>query len=67
MKNKVLTISLIILVCITLLGVIALILLFNWNKVNSNAEPTIDQIIEASVDVPEITTNLAGRQFILFH
>lgn len=64
MKNKVLTISLIILVCITLLGVIALILLFNWNKVNSNAEPTIDQIIEASVDVPEITTNLAGRQFI---
>ena len=33
-------------------------------KDDENAEPTIDEIIEASVDIDEITTNLAGRQFI---
>ena len=30
----------------------------------SDKEPTIDEIIESSVDVEEITTNLASRQFI---
>lgn len=65
MKNKMLTISLIILVCITLIGVVALILVMQLNKGDATLkEPTIDEIIEASVDVPEITTNLGGRQFI---
>ncbi|MFC5588421.1 flagellar basal body-associated protein FliL [Sporosarcina soli] len=64
MKNKVLTISLIILVCITLVGVVALILVTQMTKGDSDKEPTIDEIIESSVDVEEITTNLAGNQFI---
>lgn len=64
MKNKVLTISLIILVCITLIGVVALILVMQLKDDGTEKEPTIDEIIEASVDVPEITTNLGGRQFI---
>ncbi|MEK5039542.1 flagellar basal body-associated protein FliL [Sporosarcina sp. FSL K6-3457] len=64
MKNKVLTISLIILVCITLIGVIALILVMQLNKGDASAEPTIDEIIENSVDIEEITTNLVGKQFI---
>ncbi|WP_124070916.1 flagellar basal body-associated protein FliL [Filibacter tadaridae] len=65
MKNKMLTISLIILVCITLVGVIALILVMQLNKGDAETEePSIDEIIESSVDVPEITTNLGGRQFI---
>ena len=65
MKNKLLTISLIILVSITLIGVVALILVMQVNKGDSaDKEPSIDEIIEASVDVPEITTNLSGRQFI---
>ncbi|MFS0574219.1 flagellar basal body-associated protein FliL [Sporosarcina sp. 179-K 3D1 HS] len=64
MKNKVLTISLIILVCITLIGVVALILVMQLKDDGNEKEPTIDEIIEASVDVPEITTNLGGRQFI---
>ncbi|CAM3077650.1 flagellar basal body-associated protein FliL [Filibacter tadaridae] len=60
-----LTISLIILVCITLVGVIALILVMQLNKGDAETEePSIDEIIESSVDVPEITTNLGGRQFI---
>ncbi|MFJ7933148.1 flagellar basal body-associated protein FliL [Sporosarcina sp. NPDC096371] len=64
MKNKVLTISLIILVCITLIGVVALVLVMQLNKGGEEKEPTIDEIIENSVDVQEITTNLAGKQFI---
>lgn len=66
MKNKVLTVTLIILVTITLLGMIVLALLWQFNKKEDTAdkEPTIDEVLEASVDVPEITTNLASRQFI---
>ncbi|WJY28730.1 MULTISPECIES: flagellar basal body-associated protein FliL [Sporosarcina] len=65
MKNKVLTVSLIILVSITLVGVVGLILVLQFNKGDAAPkEPSIDEIIEASVDVPEITTNLSGRQFI---
>lgn len=65
MKNKVLTISLIILVCITLIGVVALILAMQLNKGDAAAtEPTIDEILENSVDIEEITTNLDGKQFI---
>lgn len=66
MKNKLLTVTLIILVTITLLGMIVLALLWQFNKKEdtTETEPSIDQIIEASVDIPEITTNLASRQFI---
>jgi len=34
------------------------------NKGDEVKEPTIDEVIESSVDVEEITTNLGGRQFI---
>ncbi len=64
MKNKVLTITLIILVCITLLGVVALVLVTQLKNDDTAKDPTIDEIIETSVDVGEITTNLAGKQFI---
>ena len=64
MKNKLLTVSLIILVCITLIGVVALILVMQLNKGDEVKEPTIDEVIESSVDVEEITTNLGDRQFI---
>lgn len=62
-NNKLLTIMLIILVSITLLGVIALVTVNQLNK-GSAKEPSIDDIIEASVDVPELTTNLAGTNFV---
>ncbi len=66
MKNKLLTITLIVLVTITLVGIIILAVVWQFNKNDDagNKEPTIDEIIEASVDIPEITTNLEGRQFI---
>jgi len=65
MKNKLLTIMLIILTSITLVGVVALIFVFQFNNgAKADQGPTIDEIIEASVDVPEITTNLSGENVI---
>lgn len=63
-RNKLLTIMLIILVCITLVGVVALLVVSQLNKKETSAGPTIDQIVESSIDIPEITTNLAGNKFI---
>ncbi|EDL63951.1 flagellar basal body-associated protein FliL [Bacillus sp. SG-1] len=63
MKNKLLTISLILLVTITLVGVLALIVVLKFNE-EEVKEPSIDEVIEASVDVPEITTNLLSGDYI---
>ena len=64
-KNNMLTIILIALVSITLLGLIVVVLLMQFNKESGSepAEPTIDEILVASVDVSEITTNLADKRF----
>lgn len=64
MKNKALTIVLIIVVTLTLVGIIGLILTLQLKGDSTGKEPTIDDILEASVDVPEIMTNLSGRQYI---
>ena len=64
MKNKVLIITLIVLVCITLVGIIFLTLYLTLGKDQVDKDPTIDEIVEASVDIPEITTNIGSRQFI---
>ena len=66
MKNKLLTMTLIILVTITLVGIIGVVLYWQFNKEGEpeTEEPTIDTIIESSVDIPEITTNLSNNQFI---
>lgn len=64
MKNRLLTIMLIILVSITLIGVVALILVMQFSKDEKEEAPTIDEIIESSIDVPEITTNLSANAFI---
>jgi flagellar protein FliL len=63
MKNKLLTITLILLVTITLVGVLALIVVMKFND-DEVKEPSIDEVIEASVDVPEITTNLMSGDYI---
>lgn len=64
-NNKLLMIILIILVTITLLGGIAFVVYTQFNKVTEvYAEPTIDEILLASVDIPEITTNLADKRYV---
>ncbi len=65
MKNKLLTIMLIMLVAIALIGVLAVVVINNMNNsVGTTQEPTADEIVKASVEIPEITTNLAGSEYI---
>ena len=64
-SNKLLMIILIILVTITLLGGILYIAYTEKNKDRTGlSEPTIDEILDASVDIPEITTNLADKRYV---
>jgi len=66
MKNKMLTIILIVLVTLTLLGVVAAVLIWQFSKDvdETEKEPTIDEIVLSTVAIPEITTNLSSKQFI---
>ena len=64
MKNKALTIMLLILVSITLVAVVAVALILNKDNSASAGAPTADQMVEASVVVPEVTTNLADGDFV---
>lgn len=63
-NNKLLTLMLIILVSITLIGVIVVVLMTQLNKEPVSTEQTIEQIVLSSVDVSEITTNLADGSFV---
>lgn len=67
MKNsRLLVTTLIIITTITLIGAVALVVLLQLqtNEKNVAKEPTIDEIVEYSVDVEEITTNLMGGDFV---
>ncbi|MET4559176.1 flagellar basal body-associated protein FliL [Lysinibacillus parviboronicapiens] len=63
-NNKMLTMLIIVLVAIILIGVIAFVLLTQFNKPAASLEPTIDEVVESLVDVPEITTNLADKRVV---
>lgn len=54
----------ILLVAITLVGAILIVVLKQLNENASMKEPSIDQILESSVDVQQVTTNLASNDFI---
>ena len=54
----------ILLVIIALVGTVAIIMLLNTNNQSNASEPTIDEVLEFSVDIKEITTNLASNDFI---
>ncbi|MFD4815226.1 flagellar basal body-associated protein FliL [Peribacillus butanolivorans] len=65
MKKKLLTIMLIMLVAITLVGVIAIVVVTKLSDPTSaESKPSIDEIIKSSVEIPEITTNLSGNDYI---
>ncbi|MDZ5473474.1 flagellar basal body-associated protein FliL [Bacillus sp. 31A1R] len=61
-KNKLLMIMLILLVAITLVGAVALVVVLKVT--GEEKEPTIDEVLKSSVDVPQITTNLADDELI---
>lgn len=54
----------ILLVAVILIGVILFVLLTQFNKPTGAIEPTIDEIVEATVEIPEITTNLADKRVV---
>jgi len=55
---------LVILVSITLISVVALVIVLKFTGNHEKKAPTADEIVASSVDVPEITTNLADGSFI---
>ncbi|TKC18665.1 flagellar basal body-associated protein FliL [Robertmurraya kyonggiensis] len=63
-NNKLVMIMLIILIAITLVGAVAVVVVLKVTGTEKAEGPTIDEVIEASVDIPEITTNLAGNDLI---
>ncbi len=64
MKSKALTIMMISLVTITLVGVVALVVVLKFSGDEEAKEPSIEEVIEYSVDIPETTTNLMSNDFI---
>lgn len=64
MKNKMTSILMILMAAIILIGVIAFVVIMKFTDSQSSDGPSIDQMIKQSVEVPEITTNLADDSLI---
>jgi flagellar FliL protein len=64
MKNKLITIILVFVSAISLLGIIAVVVLMNYTGDSADKEPSIDEVIKYSVEIPEITTNLTDNTLI---
>ncbi|MGG4169790.1 flagellar basal body-associated protein FliL [Rossellomorea vietnamensis] len=58
------TIMMISLATITLVGVISLVVLLKFSGNEEAKDPSIEEVIENSVDIPEMTTNLLSNDFI---
>lgn len=54
----------ILLVAITLVGAIAVVVILKVTGEDKEKELTIDEVLEASVDIPQMTANLASDDFI---
>ncbi len=63
-NNKLFMIMLIILIAITLVGAVALVVVMKFTGEETEKEPSIEEVLEASVDIPQITTNLASDDLI---
>jgi flagellar protein FliL len=64
MNKKLLSIMLVIIVSITLIGVAALVVVMKFSGDEEHKEPSIEEVVEASVDIPEITTNLSSGNIV---
>lgn len=64
MNKKLVSTMIVLLTAILLLAVLALIIIMKMDDKDTNKEPNIDEILKVSVDVPEITTNLASGKYI---
>ncbi|MEK5443124.1 MULTISPECIES: flagellar basal body-associated protein FliL [unclassified Fredinandcohnia] len=64
MKNKLLVVMVIILSTITLVGTTAFVILTKVAAGEGEKEPSIDQVLKATVEIPEITTKLLSDDYI---
>ncbi|WP_243289868.1 flagellar basal body-associated protein FliL [Bacillus sp. FJAT-47783] len=65
MNKKLLTVLFIIVTSISIIGMTALAVVNNnLKKGNEQNEKTIDEIVDATVEVPEITTNVASGNIV---
>ncbi|OAS83329.1 MULTISPECIES: flagellar basal body-associated protein FliL [Metabacillus] len=64
MNKKLISIMLVIIVSITLIGVTALVVVMKFQGNEEHKEPSIEEVVEASVDIPEITTNLSSGNIV---
>ncbi|MCJ7839647.1 flagellar basal body-associated protein FliL [Lederbergia sp. NSJ-179] len=64
MNKKWVSTMVVLLTAILLLAALALIIILKMEHKDPNEEPTIDEILKVSVDVPEITTNLSSGKYI---
>lgn len=62
MKNKLLTFVIFLLISVLVMAFAYIYYLSNLAKADEG--PTVDEIVENSLDVPEIVTNLLGDEFI---
>ncbi|MFC8575310.1 flagellar basal body-associated protein FliL, partial [Heyndrickxia sporothermodurans] len=58
MKNKMIATSITIILGIVLVGAIAIIIINKMDTKKETTEPSIEEVVENSLDVPEITTCL---------
>jgi flagellar protein FliL len=63
-NNKLLMIMLFLLIAITLVGAVAVVVVMKYTDGAEKKEPSIEEVLEASVDINQITTNLASDDFI---
>lgn len=54
----------VLLVAIALVGAVALTVVLKMSNDGKEKEPTIEEVLKTSVDVEEVTTNLASDDFI---
>ncbi|APH05251.1 flagellar basal body-associated protein FliL [Bacillus weihaiensis] len=65
MNKKLLSIMLVIIVSITLIGVTALVVVMKFiGEDGEEKAPSIEEVVAASVDIPEITTNLSSGNIV---
>jgi flagellar FliL protein len=64
-KNKLMMIMIVLMAVILLAGTIAVVIILKSSGGGAAEEgPSIDEVLESSVDIPEMTTNLASDDFI---
>ncbi|OMP68610.1 flagellar basal body-associated protein FliL [Domibacillus epiphyticus] len=64
-KNKLMMIMIVLMSVILLAGTIAVVVIIKSSEGGKAEEgPSIDEVLESSVDIPEMTTNLASDDFI---